>query len=122
MSFYLVLLCLCHFAGPIQGGSLSKRVPERFQKCPVSPSPLQAQIGYSTKSNVSTTIGGATSADLRGTTTYTSATAASNVLYKGTAGGTTAAVSGTTLGGTIGTFSLSSAFENTTGGTTAITT
>src|SRR5438270_8172070 len=30
MSFYLVLLCLCHFAGPIQGGSLSKRVPERF--------------------------------------------------------------------------------------------
>jgi flagellin-like hook-associated protein FlgL len=83
---------------------------------------LQAQIGFSTKSNVSTTIGGATSSDLRGTTTYTSATAASNVLYKGTAGGTTAAVSGTTLGGTIGTFSLSSAFENTTGGTTAIST
>src|SRR5215470_12528680 len=23
MSFYSVLLCLCHFAGPIQGGSLS---------------------------------------------------------------------------------------------------
>jgi flagellin len=83
---------------------------------------LQTQIGYTTKSNVSTTIGGATSSDLRGTTTYTSATAASNVLYKGTAGGTTAAVSGTTLGGTIGTYSLSSAFENTTGGTTAITT
>ncbi len=53
---------------------------------------LQAQIGYTTKSNVSTTIGGATSTDLRGTTTYTSATASSNVLYKGTAGGTTAAV------------------------------
>jgi flagellin-like hook-associated protein FlgL len=62
---------------------------------------LQAQIGYSTKSNVSTTIGGATSSDLRGTTTYTSATASSNVLYNGTAGGTTAAISTTTLGGTI---------------------
>jgi flagellin len=83
---------------------------------------LQTQIGYTTKSNVSTTIGGATSSDLRGTTTYTSATAASNVLYKGTAGGTTAAISTTTLGGTIGTYSGSSAFENTTGGTTAITT
>jgi flagellin-like hook-associated protein FlgL len=62
---------------------------------------LQTQIGYSTKSNVSTTIGGATSSDLRGTTTYTSAVASSNVLYNGTAGGTTAAISTTTLGGTI---------------------
>jgi flagellin len=60
---------------------------------------LQTTVGYSTKSNVSTTIAGATSTDLRGTTTYTSATAASNVLYNGTAGGTTAAASGTTLGG-----------------------
>src|ERR1700716_377867 len=60
---------------------------------------LQTTVGYSTKSNVSTTVAGATSTDLRGTTTYTSATAASNVLYKGTAGGTTAAVLGTTLGG-----------------------
>jgi len=81
---------------------------------------LQTQIGYTTKSNVSTTIGGATSSDLRGTTTYTSATASSNVLYKGAAGGTSAAVSGTTLGGTVGSYSLSSVFENTTGGTTAI--
>jgi flagellin-like hook-associated protein FlgL len=32
---------------------------------------LQAPIGYSTKSNYSTTIGGATSSDLRGTITYT---------------------------------------------------
>jgi flagellin-like hook-associated protein FlgL len=60
---------------------------------------LQTTVGYSTKSNVSTTVAGATSTDLRGTTTYTSATAASNVLYNGTAGGTTAAASGTTLGG-----------------------
>ena len=83
---------------------------------------LQTQIGYTTKSNVSTTIGGATSSDLRGTTTYTSATAASNVLYKGTAGGTTAAVAGTTLGGTVGTYTGASTAENTTGGTTAIST
>src|SRR5262249_37975071 len=57
---------------------------------------LQTQIGYTTKSNVSTTIGGATSSDLRGTTTYTSATASSNVLYTGAAGGTTAATSAPT--------------------------
>ena len=73
---------------------------------------LQAQIGFSTKSNVSTTIGGATSSDLRGTTTYTSATAASNVLYKGTAGGTSAAVSSTTLGGTVGTYTGSAVADN----------
>jgi flagellin len=83
---------------------------------------LQAQIGYSTKSNVSTTIGGATSSDLRGTTTYTSATAASNVLFKGAAGGTSAAVSTTTLGGTIGLYGGTAAVENTAGGTTSITT
>src|SRR5919205_4144495 len=33
---------------------------------------LQTTVGYSTKSNVSTTIGGATATDLRGTTTYAS--------------------------------------------------
>ena len=60
---------------------------------------LQSAVGYSTKSNVSATIAGATATDLRGTTTYTSATASSNVLFTGTAGGTTAAASGTTLGG-----------------------
>ena len=60
---------------------------------------LQSAVGYSTKSNVSATIAGATATDLRGTTTYTSATATSNVLFNGTAGGTTAAASGTTLGG-----------------------
>ncbi|MGY2905149.1 DUF1522 domain-containing protein [Bradyrhizobium sp. URHC0002] len=61
---------------------------------------LQSAVGYSTKSNVSATITGATSNDLRGTTTYTSATATSNVLFSGAAGGTTPAASGTTLGGT----------------------
>src|SRR6202521_2019314 len=48
---------------------------------------LQTTVGYSTKSNVSTTIAGATSSDLRGTTTYTSASAISNVVANGTAGG-----------------------------------
>ncbi len=63
---------------------------------------LQTTVGYSTKSNVSATVAGATSSDLRGTTTFSSATAASNVLYNGTAGGTTAASGTTTHGGTIG--------------------
>ena len=64
---------------------------------------LQSAVGYSTKSNVSATITGATATDLRGTTTYTSATASSNVLYSGAAGGVTAATSGLTLGGVAGT-------------------
>src|SRR6476659_4346710 len=64
---------------------------------------LPSAVGYSTKSNVSATIAGATATDLRGTTTYTSATATSNVLFSGAAGGTTAAVVGTTLGGTTAT-------------------
>jgi flagellin-like hook-associated protein FlgL len=63
---------------------------------------LQTTVGYSTKSNVSATVAGATSSDLRGTTTFTSATAASNVLYSGAAGGTTAATSALTLGGLVG--------------------
>src|ERR1700747_2847753 len=50
---------------------------------------LQTTVGYSSKSNVSTTIAGATSSDLRGTTTYASATANSNVLYTGAPGGVT---------------------------------
>src|ERR1039458_6513867 len=48
---------------------------------------LQTTVGYSTKSNVSTTISGATSTDLRGTTTFASASAISNVVANGTAGG-----------------------------------
>jgi len=63
---------------------------------------LQTTVGYSTKSNVSTTIAGATASDLRGTTSFTSADALSNVLYSGAAGGTTAAGSGTKLGGVQG--------------------
>jgi flagellin len=63
---------------------------------------LQTTVGYSTKSNVSTTISGATAADLRGTTTFASATAVSGVLYDGAAGGVTAASGTTTLGATQG--------------------
>ncbi|WP_024511978.1 DUF1522 domain-containing protein [Bradyrhizobium sp. ARR65] len=63
---------------------------------------LQTTVGYSTKSNVSTKIAGATSADLRGTTTFASATALTNVLYSGAAGGTTAATSASKLGATAG--------------------
>src|SRR5215470_9119826 len=72
----------------------------------------QSPIGYTTKSNLSTTIGGATALDLRGTTTYISAQAMSNVLYTGAAGGTTAATSTTTLGGTIGAFAGSAVNDN----------
>jgi flagellin len=61
---------------------------------------LQSPVGFTTKSNVSTTIAGATASDLRGTTSFTSATANSNVLASGAAGGTTAAVATTTLGST----------------------
>ena len=61
---------------------------------------LQTTVGYSTKSNVSATIAGATATDLRGTTSFTSATASSNVITNGTAGGTTAITSSITLGGT----------------------
>src|SRR5882724_6673489 len=53
---------------------------------------LQTTVGFSTKSNVSATIAGATATDLRGTTTFTSATAASNVLFSGAAGGITPAI------------------------------
>jgi flagellin len=71
---------------------------------------LQTTVGYSTKSNVSATIPGATPADLRGTTTYTSASAISNVLANGTAGGASPITGATTLGGVaaalVGTASL----------------
>src|SRR3954470_5752799 len=52
---------------------------------------LQTTVGFSTKSNVAATIAGATSADLRGTTSFASASASGNVLYTGAAGGVTAA-------------------------------
>src|SRR6266853_6344394 len=71
---------------------------------------LQTTVGYSTKSNVSATIPGATPTDLRGTTTYTSATALSNVLANGTAGGASPITGATLLGGVaaslVGTASL----------------
>ncbi|MHB0786597.1 DUF1522 domain-containing protein [Bradyrhizobium sp. 5.13L] len=81
---------------------------------------LQTTVGYSTKSNVSTTISGATAADLRGTTSYASNTALSNVLYSGAAGGATAATGTTTLGATQGTFSNAVAVTAA-DGTTAVT-
>jgi flagellin len=74
---------------------------------------LQSAVGYSTKSNVSATIAGATASDLRGTTTYSNATAASNVLFDGTAGGTHAATAATTLGGTIGVVTAAAAVNDT---------
>jgi flagellin len=68
---------------------------------------LQTTAGYTTKSNVSTTIAGATSDDLRGTTSFANASALANVSYSGAAGGTTAATSTLTLGGLIGTLTSS---------------
>ncbi len=80
---------------------------------------LQTTVGYSTKSNVATTIPGATAADLRGTTTFASATAFSNVLYTGAAGGTTAATSAKTLGASQG--AVTGATATAGDGTTALT-
>jgi hypothetical protein len=79
---------------------------------------LQTTVGYSTKSNVSTTIAGATAADLRGTTSFASAIASSNVLYDGTAGGVHAATSAITLGATQGIDAGATAFAG--DGTTAL--
>jgi flagellin len=76
---------------------------------------LQTTSGYSTKSNVSTTITGATSDDLRGTTSYTSASATGNVLYDGTAGGATAITGNTKLGGGQATLTGTSISNNGTG-------
>jgi flagellin len=74
---------------------------------------LQTSVGYSTKSNVSATIAGATALDLRGTTAFTSATAVTSALYDGTAGGTTAASGGDLLGATAGTLASSAAVSDT---------
>src|ERR1700674_352177 len=83
---------------------------------------LQTTVGYSTKSNVSATIAGATSSDLRGTTSFTSATAASNALYSGAAGGTTAAAGAITLGATAGSVANTVAVTDNTTGAANITT
>jgi hypothetical protein len=63
---------------------------------------LQTVSGYSTKSNFSTTIAGATADDVRGTTSFANATGVSNVIYDGTSGGTTAVSATDSLGGTLG--------------------
>ncbi|MDF3811810.1 DUF1522 domain-containing protein [Rhodopseudomonas sp. BAL398] len=63
---------------------------------------LQTTVGYSTKSNVSTTITGATADDLRGTTSYVNTSAVGNVVTDGTAGGNTAVAATKTLGGLSG--------------------
>ncbi|MET0969415.1 MAG: DUF1522 domain-containing protein [Tardiphaga sp.] len=82
---------------------------------------LQTTGGYSEKSNVSTTITGATADNLLGTTTYTSASALGNVVFSGAAGGTTAATGSSTLGGTAGTLVASGAVAGNGTGTPAIT-
>ena len=74
---------------------------------------LQTSVGYSTKSNVSATIAGATALDLRGTTSFTSATAVTSALYDGTALGTTAASGTDTLGAAAGTLVSSAAVSDT---------
>ena len=81
---------------------------------------LQTTVGYSTKSNVSTTIAGATSSDLRGTTTYTNAAAASNVLYTGAALGVTAIDNTAKIGGVGGSIAFA-ALNNILGTPAAIT-
>jgi flagellin len=83
---------------------------------------LQTTVGYSTLSNVSTTISGATASNLLGTTTFNSAVANSNILYDGTAGGAHAASSGTTLGGTSGVSTGAVVHDNTASPALAIST
>src|SRR3954469_318292 len=64
---------------------------------------LQTTSGFTTKSNVSTTIAGATADDLRGTTSFTNAIANSGVVFDGTTGGTTGVSGADTLGGALAT-------------------
>jgi flagellin len=75
---------------------------------------LQTTVGYSTKSNVSTNVAGATADDLRGTTTFASALASSNVLYSGNAGGISPATAAKTLGGLVGTLTSGTITNNNT--------
>jgi len=75
---------------------------------------LQSAVGYSTKSNVSATITGATATDLRGTNSYTSSVASSNVLYTGAAGGSTAATSTKLIGGVGGSVAFGALKNNNT--------
>ncbi|WOK20280.1 DUF1522 domain-containing protein [Rhodopseudomonas sp. BAL398] len=73
---------------------------------------LQTTVGYSTKSNVSTTITGATADDLRGTTSYVNTSAVGNVVTDGTAGGNTAVAATKTLGGLSGALTGSAVNNN----------
>src|SRR5262249_19260511 len=59
---------------------------------------LQPPVASPTKPTASTTIPGAPPADLRGTTSYASATAKSNVLYTGASGGVTPVTGTAALG------------------------
>jgi flagellin-like hook-associated protein FlgL len=70
---------------------------------------LQTSIGYSTKSNVSTTIVGATAADLRGTSSYSAKTAVGNVVADAAAAAVTGA---TVLGGKSGAVTGSAVSDN----------
>lgn len=78
---------------------------------------LQTTVGYSNKSNVSTTIAGATPQDLRGTTTFANANAVGKVVANGTAGGATPITSSTLLGA--GSASLAGTAAPNGGGTAA---
>jgi flagellin-like hook-associated protein FlgL len=82
---------------------------------------LQSVAGYTTKSNVSTTITGATSDDLRGTTTYSSASAIGGVVANGTTGGGSPITAATTLGGVAGSL-VGVAGADGAGGSTALAT
>jgi hypothetical protein len=73
---------------------------------------LQTTVGYSTKSNVSTTIPGATAADLRGNTTYSNSTASSNVLYTGAPGGAAVLTAGDLIGGVGGSIAFAALANN----------
>ncbi len=70
---------------------------------------LQTTSGYATKSNVSTTIAGATSDDLRGTTAFDSTVASGNVIASAAAGGNTGVAITNKLGGAIGSVAASAA-------------
>jgi len=82
---------------------------------------LQTTVGYSTKSNVSTTIPGATAADLRGNTTFSNAIASSNVLYTGAPGGAAVLTAGKLIGGVGGSIAFNALGNNSAGPAVATT-
>jgi flagellin len=80
---------------------------------------LQTTSGYATKSNVATTIAGATADDLRGTTAFDSTVASGNVIVDGTGGGNTGVSLLDKLGGAIGSVAASAAVTVPAAGNTA---